>query len=89
MLEKLKSLGDSAKNFFMFIVGPILAVAGIVVYLFLGNKDLKEKLAESNAEGNLKELEGEKDEIDKKANESLSDYSKLKSEYDKSGGDQT
>lgn len=86
MLEKLKSLGEAAKNVVLFILTPIAFIAGIIFYLWSGKTELTQKLKESEAEKDLKESLGEKLQIDKQANASYDDYERARKQYDESGG---
>ena len=84
MLDKLKAFGDSAKNFFLYVIGPFTVVFGGIFYLLGKNKDLKAQLARQESESKTNEVLKQVDEAGKTADALDKRYSDLKSEYDRS-----
>lgn len=80
MLDRLKKIGEAAKQVVLFILVPVFFVAGYVYYLLTKNKNLEDALAASEADKKLEVLKGEQTEIDNESTDALERYRKLRGE---------
>jgi hypothetical protein len=78
MIEKLKALGEAARNFILFILTPVAAVVGMVLWLFIKNKKLEQELVQTKAEDDAKISEAG---VDVQASDAVGDYERLLAEY--------
>lgn len=81
MIEKLQAWGLAAKNFFLWILTPILFVVGCMFLLWKKEEDLEVELAETKADAKLKGLQDAQKQEDAVATAAVSDYEQLRSQY--------
>lgn len=81
MLDKIKAFLESAKNVILFVVGPIVAVVGYILYLRNENSDLKNKEATEKATVALAPIMADKEVKENEANDKVLNYNALRDQY--------
>lgn len=92
MLEKLRTIGEAAKQVILFIVTPLAFIAGVIYYLVSRNKDLERKLSTTEVErdlaARLERIEERKREANESSKEAISAedaYRAIRDKYLNSG----
>lgn len=80
-LDRLKAIGDAAKGVVLWILAPLTAIVLGVLYFFTKEQDLKNQVADLQAEKEVTKDETIDDETTKNADAAVSDYYKLKQQY--------
>ncbi len=81
MLEKTKAFAQSCKDVILYILLPVGLVVGFILHLINQNKELSDEVAAKEGDEKLKEIQGEKKQIDSVANDAIDEYEKLKKNF--------
>lgn len=81
MLDKIKNIGEAAKNVMLYILAPLLVLLSGVFFLWKREKDLEDQVQSKDGEIKLKEIEGEKKQVDSSSNDLVNSYERLYSRY--------
>ena len=81
MFEKLKSLGEAAKNVVLYILGPAVAVVAYFFYLKGKNTELEAKVNQTAAERDLAGTLVKKEDAKNEADKAEIDYNRIKRLY--------
>lgn len=83
MLDKLKSALESTKSFVLYVVTPVLGALAYILYLLSQNRKLQDDLNSEKANEKLQEIKTEEGKVDSNAKDSLDNYNRIKSQYDR------
>lgn len=81
MIEKLKDFGQSAKNFILFIVGPLVIIFLMIVHYILERKNLQDEASKEKLDVNLERDKAKEEDIDAQAKQSQTDYDRIRDAY--------
>ena len=74
MLEKLKALGESVKQLFLYLIVPLAFVAGYIYHLISKNKDLEGQVQSAKDSEVTKEKINEANQAQKESDNAVDAY---------------
>lgn len=81
MLETIKGYLSTIKAGILYIIGPIVAIIGYIVYLRNKNSSLQDQINQSKAAKELATVIEKKVEDEKQSNVDQSDYESIRAQY--------
>lgn len=87
MIEKLKALGESAKNVVFYLITPLVIIAVVIYHLVTKVDTLEDELRVKDEKGNLDGLQGQQKQIDASSSDAVDSYEKLRDAYLRSGSE--
>ena len=81
MLEKLKSIGESARNVLLFILLPVASIIGYIFFLRDEKKELQVKLNTIKAEKELADLLAKKEQAHNEVISAEDEYNRTRSAF--------
>lgn len=81
MLDRIKAFADTMKGVLLYVLTPLLFLAGAIYYLMTKNTELKTDLEAKDGEEKLNELQGEETKVDESAASASDEYARLRDAY--------
>ncbi len=81
MLEKFKRLGEAAKSVIIFIITPVVFVAGIIYYLVKQKNTLQSELQREKSGRELDQVKNKATEAEKESEDAVKNYNDIRDAY--------
>lgn len=81
MLEKIKSYLSTIKSGILYVIGPVLAIVGYILYLTRKNTALQDQINQSKAASQLATVIEKKVEDEKQSNVDVIDYESIRNKF--------
>lgn len=81
MIDKIKSVLNTIKSGILYVIGPVLAIVGYILYLTRKNTALQDQINQSKAAEQLATVIQKKVEDEKQSNVDESDYNTLRDKF--------